>query len=294
MKTIIALALCLISINAQLVNMGSWTADKSNRFAGMSIEELRQYTGTYLPYFGGSGAPNVAYPPNTDLPTNFDPRTDASWSDCIHPIRDQQQCGSCWAFGASESFSDRVCIATGGAVNVVLSSEDLVSCDTGNYGCGGGYLAEAWNFIQTTGLVSDSCFPYSAGNGTAPACQSTCSDGTDWVTYQATNVRSLSAADGQTVMFTTGPIETAFDVYEDFFSYTSGVYVQNSTEYVGGHAIKVIGYGVDNATGLNYWLAANSWGAAWGLDGFFMIAAGQCNFDSQFIVGDYANSTSTF
>jgi len=87
-------------------------------------------------------------------------------------------------------------------------------------------------------------------------------------------------------MFTDGPIETAFMVYEDFFSYTSGVYTQQSQEFVGGHAIKVIGWGVDSSAG-PYWIAYNSWGTSWGMNGIFWIGAGQCEFDSNFIVGDY-------
>jgi len=93
-------------------------------------------------------------------------------------------------------------------------------------------------------------------------------------------------------MMTNGPIETAFDVYEDFFSYTSGVYVQNSTQFVGGHAIKVLGWGFDTEVNLNYWLAQNSWGNTWGMSGYFWIGYGQCGFDSNFIVGPYAASSS--
>lgn len=78
--------------------------------------------------------------PSNALPTNFDPRTD-KFSKCIHPIRDQAQCGSCWAFGATEALSDRFCIE---GKDVILSPQDLVSCDANNYGCDGGYLNLAW------------------------------------------------------------------------------------------------------------------------------------------------------
>jgi len=66
-------------------------------------------------------------------------------------------------------------------------------------------------------------------------------------------------------MFKDGPVETAFMVYEDFFSYSSGVYTQQSQSFVGGHAIKVIGWGFDQPSGLNYWIAHNSWGTSWGM-----------------------------
>jgi len=88
-------------------------------------------------------------------------------------------------------------------------------------------------------------------------------------------------------MFTSGPIETAFHVFKDFMSYTSGVYVRQSDDYLGGHAVKVIGWGYDATSKLNYWIAQNSWGASWGMNGMFWIAFGQCGFDSNFFVGDY-------
>jgi cathepsin B len=75
---------------------------------------------------------------DTALPTNFDPRAAGEkFSKCIHPIRDQAQCGSCWAFGATEAFSDRLCIK---GTDVIVSPQDLVSCDGNNFGCDGGYL----------------------------------------------------------------------------------------------------------------------------------------------------------
>jgi len=97
-------------------------------------------------------------------PTEFDSRT--QWPDCIHPIRDQAQCGSCWAFGASEALSDRFCIASNTHVNVVLSPEDLVACNTKiNQGCNGGYLPVAWEYMEINGLVADSCMPYTSAAG---------------------------------------------------------------------------------------------------------------------------------
>ena len=80
--------------------------------------------------------------PNVNAPATFDART--QWPKHIHEIRDQQSCGSCWAFGSTEAFSDRFAIASNGAINVVLSPQDLVACDSGNYGCQGGYLNKAW------------------------------------------------------------------------------------------------------------------------------------------------------
>jgi cathepsin B len=79
-------------------------------------------------------------------------------------------------------------------------------------------------------------------------------------------------------IYANGPIEGAFDVYQDFFNYKSGVYQHVSGGLEGGHAIKVLGWG--NEGGVDYWLCANSWGPAWGLKGYFKIKVGECGIDS--------------
>merc|ERR1712151_255004 len=108
---------------------------------------------------------------NESIPASFDATT--QWAGLIHPIRNQERCGSCWAFSASEVLSDRVAIATKKA-SPVLSPEDMVSCDKSDMGCQGGTLPTAWTYLKSTGIVTDTCLPYAAGNGTAPACPSTC------------------------------------------------------------------------------------------------------------------------
>lgn len=96
--------------------------------------------------------------PNVAAPDSFDARE--QWGDWIHPIRDQAQCGSCWAFGATEALSDRFAIASQGSIDVVLSPQDMVSCDTIDYGCSGGYLYFAWYYLTNTGTVADTCVSY--------------------------------------------------------------------------------------------------------------------------------------
>lgn len=68
---------------------------------------------------------------------------------------------------------------------------------------------------------------------------------------------------------TNGPVETGFTVYSDFMSYRGGIYEQNSYSALGGHAVKIVGWGVEDGT--DYWIVANSWGPSWGEEGFFRI-----------------------
>jgi len=224
--------------------------------------------------------------PRNDVPENFDSRT--QWPGCVHPIMDQGQCGSCWAFGATESMSDRFCIASKGSVNVVLSPQYQVSCDRFNLGCNGGFLTLAWRFLTTKGVPTDACWPYQAGGGQSPKCSEfdQCWDGTAEKFYyiQKGSVGTFKNADKlKNEIMGSGPVETGFTVYADFLEYESGIYSHQSGGALGGHAVKIIGWGVEG--GVNYWIVANSWSEEWGEKGFFRIAEGECGIENG-IAGD--------
>ncbi len=158
----------------------------------------------------------------------------------------------------------------------------MVSCDTNNYGCNGGYMDMAWEYIANHGIVKDSCFPYQAGSGFAPACRSSCVDGEPFKKYKckAGSIRNpKSVEEIKSEIFTHGPVEGAFTVYEDFFSYSSGVYEHTWGGMSGGHAIKILGFGEENGT--PYWLIANSWGPSWGINGLVKFKQGQCGIENQ-------------
>jgi cathepsin B len=179
--------------------------------------------------------------------------------------------------------SDRVAIATKKS-SPALSPEDLVSCDRGDMGCQGGRLPAAWSYLKNTGAVSDSCFPYAAGSGTAPSCPNKCSDSESWSSSKQ-KAKSSYAINGvanvQKELMTNGPVQVAFSVYKSFMSYKSGVYKKKFWELIpeGGHAVKLVGWGTEN--GADYWLVANSWNTNWGMDGFFKISRGdnQCGIE---------------
>ncbi len=223
----------------------------------------------------------------TDLPESFHYKD--KWPQCFHPIRDQQQCGSCWAFAASEVLSDRFCIATDGGVNAVLSPQDLVSCEKDNYGCDGGYVDKSWDYIRDHGIVTDECLPYTSGKGTSNACpfkadKGKCQKGVFKKYKVESHKQYETIEDAKQTIFTEGPIEAAFDVYDDFMSYKSGVYRRHSSNLLGGHAVKVVGWGKDT-DGTEYWVVANSWNTKWGEDGFFRIGFGECGFEDSLWAG---------
>merc|ERR1711957_992997 len=163
---------------------------------------------------------------------------------------------------------------------------DMVSCDSGDMGCSGGQLADAWTYLQNTGIVTDSCFPYSAGSGDAPSCPQKCADSESWSAskVKASKVYAIQGVENmQREIMTNGPIQVAFNVFKSFMSYKSGVYQKHWYEFLpeGGHAVKIVGWGTEG--GLDYWLVANSWNTIWGLDGFFKIKRGSdaCGIESR-------------
>jgi cathepsin B len=104
--------------------------------------------------------------------------------------------------------------------------------------------------MQQHGIPTLTCVPYKAKDGT---CPSTCSGGGSIKLYKAASVSTYKgAASIQSAIMAGGPIETAFTVYQDFMSYKSGVYVHTYGGVVGGHAVKMVGWGVSGAH--NYWI----------------------------------------
>jgi len=279
----------------------TWVAGKNERFAAATVRDAARLMGTHidaesLRKAGVPMEPNVIEEADNDTPIPAEFSAAKAFPNCVHAVRDQQSCGSCYAFGASETLSDRYCIAAAAkgknVSSVILSPEDIVSCDKQDYGCGGGYLYYAWQFMEDFGLVSDSCFPYTAGSGMAAACQTSCTDGTKWEPVKVKNGTLSyygSVEQIQRAIMAGGPIEVAFNVYADFMSYKAGVYQRTpGAGLMGGHAVKMVGWGHDAVTGLDYWEIYNSWGTGWGINGTFLIRRGvnECGIEYNSIWGD--------
>lgn len=247
------------------------------------------------------------------VPDQFDARE--QWQNCptIGEVRDQGSCGSCWAFGAVEAMSDRVCIHSKGATNFRFSADDLVSCCwTCGMGCNGGFPGMAWHYWTTKGIVSggpfdsnQGCRPYEISpcehhvNGSRPSCDGSESNTPKCVKQCESNYKtpyaqdrhfgakaySVGPKDIQQEILTNGPVEGAFTVYEDFVNYKEGVYQHVHGKVLGGHAIKILGWGVENET--PYWLIANSWNSDWGDNGFVKILRGSdhCGIENSVTAG---------
>jgi len=204
---------------------------------------------------------------------------------CVGAIRNQGNCGSCWAFSAVEVLADRFCISSGGSIQVLLSPQDLVSCDheDGCGGCGGGSESGAWAWMMNPGVVPESCFPYQASD---VQCPPTCTTGENLVLYKARSAYGVPYSNMMSEMTSNGPVQACFEVYADLPHYTGGVYQHTYGGALGGHCVKITGWGVYQ--GIPYWTVANSWGTGWGpYGGWFMIRRGvnECGIEQYVVAG---------
>ncbi|XP_025206249.1 cathepsin B-like [Melanaphis sacchari] len=250
------------------------------------------------------------YKTNISIPIEFDARK--QWKNCttIRTIRDQGNCGSCWAFSTTGAFADRLCINSSGRFNELLSAEHVTSCCYQcGLGCQGGYPIKAWKYYYKHGLVTGGnfnsfkgCQPYkfspcsendscSGQTEKKHKCQKKCYGNTTinyrndhrYIKEKPYNLEYNSI---QHDIMTYGPIEASFEVYDDFLSYKSGVYsVSPNATYLGGHSVKCIGWGVEK--NVSYWLMMNSWNSTWGDEGYFKIRRGtnECKVDNSTSAG---------
>uniref|UniRef100_A0AAA9TW88 Cathepsin B n=1 Tax=Bos taurus TaxID=9913 RepID=A0AAA9TW88_BOVIN len=231
------------------VNKQNTTWKAGHNFYNVDLSYVKKLCGAIL---GGPKLPQRdAFAADVVLPESFDARE--QWPNCptIKEIRDQGSCGSCWAFGAVEAISDRICIHSNGRVNVEVSAEDMLTCCGGECGdgCNGGFPSGAWNFWTKKGLVSGGlynshvgCRPYSippcehhvngsrppcTGEGDTPKCSKTCEPGysPSYKEDKHFGCSSYSVANNEkeimAEIYKNGPVEGAFSVYSDFLLYKS-------------------------------------------------------------------------
>ncbi|XP_074287675.1 cathepsin B-like protease 2 [Silene latifolia] len=279
-----------------------WKAGINHRFSNYTVGQFKRILGAKpTPQSERDTIPLVSYPRSLNLPKEFDARK--AWPQCstISEILDQGHCGSCWAFGAVESLSDRFCVHFN--ASITLSVNDLLACCgfLCGSGCDGGSPISAWRYLVQSGVVTEECDPYFDTIGCShpgcvplyptPKCSRKCADSNQiWeqTKHFAQNAYRIKSDpnDIMAEVYQNGPVEVDFEVYEDFAHYKSGVYKHITGDYLGGHAVKLIGWGT-SANGEDYWLLANQWNRSWGDDGYFLIKRGtnECGIEDGVVAG---------
>jgi len=242
-----------------------------NNFTDMSNYEFRLF-------FNGLQSQRVCprCRGNTFIPTGVEVPTTVDWrtKGVVTPIKNQEQCGSCWAFSAVASLEGQHAIATKKLVS--LSEQNLVDCSTaeGNYGCEGGLMDQAFQYIiDAGGIDTEMSYPYEAIDD---KCKfSTKNIGATLKNF--TDIPSGNETALQEAVATIGPISVAIDASQTSFQfYSSGVYDEpNCSSQLLDHGVTAVGYGTQN--GKDYWLVKNSWGMSWGTSGYILMSRNKMN-----------------
>ncbi|XP_078093330.1 cathepsin L.1 [Mustelus asterias] len=244
-----------------------------NIFADLKNEEykkvvlgncLRNTTATKFTPDTSLSFKNISFPDRVD------------WRDkgYVTRVKDQQQCGSCWAFSATGSLEGQHFRKTGNLIS--LSEQQLVDCSTdyGNEGCDGGLMDYAFNYIiANRGVDTEESYPYTAEDGPCKFNPETVG-----ATCNGYIVLPRGSEDYlQMAVAKNGPISVGIDAgLPSFQLYSSGVYDEplcNSEDL--DHGVLVVGYGT--LYGSDYWLVKNSWGTSWGDEGYIYMSRNKDN-----------------
>ncbi|CAL6000948.1 Cathepsin_B [Hexamita inflata] len=169
-------------------------------------------------------------------------------------VDDIYSCGASWAFSSVGSFSDNRCISKKDSARVSYSEQQMISCVSYKSGSTGEQLK----------------------------CQTSCDDGSAMKVVNSVAFQDVCSGE-ESIMnaLNNGTIQTQMDTHQDFFYYTGGIYKHVFGEYEGRLMVIIVGYGEENNT--KFWIVRNTWGTAWGEQGYFRIERGtnQCLIEQQ-------------
>ncbi|XP_007021896.2 PREDICTED: zingipain-1 [Theobroma cacao] len=234
-----------------------------NEFADMSHDEfVAARTGYKNPGNLATSSP-FSYAEFTDVPTSLDWRENGA----VTAVKDQGDCGCCWAFAAVAAVEGINQIKTGKLIS--LSEQQVLDCSTNgnNHGCGGGSKTDAFQYImQNGGLTTEDNYPYQATQGACDKEKETShvADISDYARVPANSEEELLKA------VSNQPVTISIEASGmDFKFYESGIFSGDCGTNL-NHAVTVVGFGT-SVDGIDYWLVKNSWNQSWGENGYIKM-----------------------
>jgi C1A family cysteine protease len=197
----------------------------------------------------------------------------ADYRDRLPMVKDQAQCGSCWAFSAIANMEGQLYMNNGKVVTA-LSEQQLVSCDKSNSGCNGGLMTAADAYACKNAITTSELYPYTSGKGVVSKCKNPIPEGVHkFSTYMEWDSIS-SDATFMGYLDKYGPLSVGIAAGTYYFqSYAGGVLTDSKACGKDlDHGVALVGYGTES--GSDYWLVRNSWGPGWGESGYVKLARG--------------------
>lgn len=190
----------------------------------------------------------------------------------LTPVKDQGQCGSCWAFSATEAIESYAQMS-GKYSLLELAPQQIVSCDSADSGCNGGWPYKAYGYVQTAGgIEGESAYPYTSGtSGSTGTCHA---DSSKFQVKVAGYKSVIKGESNLAAALNNGPVSVCVDA-ANWSSYRSGILTTCGSSV--DHCVQAVGYTADA------WIVRNSWGSSWGESGFIRIARGS----DLCLIGDY-------
>ncbi len=194
----------------------------------------------------------------------------------VTEVKNQKNCGSCWAFSTTGSIEGIIAIKTSNLFN--FSEQQLMDCSKsyGNNGCQGGLMDNAFKYVIDNGLCLEKDYPYEAETGMCQQCD------------EKGNIQSYGDIESDEKILKRAvaqqPVSVAIQAnLSSFRFYSKGVYSDPNCGKELDHGVLIVGYGYDLMRGKAYWLVKNSWGENWGENGYIRIERniGMCGIDLQ-------------